>query len=510
MTSKKKNQYAGLPPVTMIEPIISKYWNMGKNDKFILERIRESLNSNEYQIGETNLRKTRESLGMFSARKHGETIESIAERMKSLRVTYPKAGVRDMTDLFWREHQIKIPRSLVDSYCKTYEPDLVKQRRANRLSRKLFWAAGLFDVVCVDQHDKWREKWKLGLHVGVEPMSGQILWLEIWHTNRNPKIVASYYLDWVKASGYMPLVTQSDPGTENYGIANAHTALRQWHDPNMVRTLSHRWMNRKKNIKPEIIWNQVRRRFSPGFEEILLVGINQGWYNCENPLENLVFRWVFIPWLQKELDAFRHRVNNFKKRRDKNKILPQGIPNEIVDRPNAFQVMDFRVKVTKEAIDVVRQRYAPRSDQVFDLVPCNFNGIISNMYVFLGSPEITRSSCWDVYLALLNKLEEPNIQPSVLHTLKTWDSTFVDGDDGQMPELLENSNPLANGPGVRTPAGSFYYGGVNHGNGLDQYQVSVGDEDPGNSENEIEEADLDGAFGLFSEDEDDNMLDVPM
>lgn len=155
---------------------------------------------------------------MFSARKHGETIESIAERMKSLRVTYPKAGVRDMTDLFWQEHQIKIPRfdeitviersifdndsrSLVDSYCKTYEPDLVKQRRANCLSRKLFWAAGLFDVVCVDQHDKWREKWKLGLHVGVEPMSGQILWLEIWHTNRNPKIVASYYLDWVEASG---------------------------------------------------------------------------------------------------------------------------------------------------------------------------------------------------------------------------------------------------------------------------------------------------------------------
>lgn len=38
----------------------------------------------------------------------------------------------------------------------------------------------------------------------------------------------------------------------------------------------------------------------------------------------------------------------------------------------------------------------------------------------------------------------------------------------------------------------------------------MGDEDPGNSENEIEEADLDGAFGLFSEDEDDDMLDVPM
>ena len=33
----------------------------------------------------------------------------------------------------------------------------------------------------------------------------------------------------------------------------------------------------------------------------------------------MVFRWVFIPWLQRELDAYRDRVNNTAKRRDRNK-----------------------------------------------------------------------------------------------------------------------------------------------------------------------------------------------
>ena len=83
----------------------------------------------------------------------------------------------------------------------------------------------------------------------------------------------------------MPLVTQSDPGSENYGIANAHTALRHWHDPNLVGTIQHRWMRHKKNVMPEIAWSQMRRRFTPGFENILQKGVDEGWYNVSNPLD---------------------------------------------------------------------------------------------------------------------------------------------------------------------------------------------------------------------------------
>lgn len=36
----------------------------------------------------------------------------------------------------------------------------------------------------------------------------------------------------------------------------------------------------------------------------------------------LIFRWLFIPFLQSELDAWVDRVNNTKKCADRNKILP--------------------------------------------------------------------------------------------------------------------------------------------------------------------------------------------
>lgn len=83
----------------------------------------------------------------------------------------------------------------------------------------------------------------------------------------------------------MPLITQSDLGSENYGVANAQTLLRQWHDPRLEGTVQHRWMRSKKNVKPEIAWSQFRRRWSPGFQNLLDNGVKEGWYDITRPID---------------------------------------------------------------------------------------------------------------------------------------------------------------------------------------------------------------------------------
>lgn len=81
------------------------------------------------------------------------------------------------------------------------------------------------------------------------------------------------------------MVTQSDPGTENFGIANVQTMLRQMYDSTLQRFVQHRWMRTKKNIMPEIAWSQFRRRFAPGFEALLEEGVDEGWYDPDNTLQ---------------------------------------------------------------------------------------------------------------------------------------------------------------------------------------------------------------------------------
>jgi len=173
---------------------------------------------------------------------------------------------------------------------------------AGWLKRRRFWAAGVNDILAVDQHDKWK-RFGLSLHKGIDPFPGVIHWIKVWWTNSNPKLILSYYLEVVQKSGRksdisrspkiflyfrltdMPLITQSDPGSENYGIANGHPALRHWHDPNLTGTIQHRWMRSKKNVKPEITWSQLRRRFTPGFEDLLEIGTTNGWYDTNRPLD---------------------------------------------------------------------------------------------------------------------------------------------------------------------------------------------------------------------------------
>ncbi|KAK7453248.1 hypothetical protein VKT23_011924 [Stygiomarasmius scandens] len=434
--------------------------------------------------------------------------------MAELRKLYPKAGLRDMTDLFWRETEIRIPRSLVDAYFKEYEPHLIRERRARRFKQKIFWSAGLFDVVSVDQHDKWRDKYGLCLHLGVECTAGQLLWLKIWWTNRNPRLITSYYLEWVEEVGYTCLVTQSDPGSENYGLANAHTALRHWHDPNLEGTLSHRWMRARKNIKGEIEWRQFRRRFSPGWENLLDEGLKHKWYDPKIPRENYIFRWVFIPMLQSKLDAYRQRFNRFPKRRDRNKILPQGRPDDIVERPQDFQVLDFRVKVEPEAIQQVRAEYIPATENVFQLVPAPVAEVIEAAYNQIEQPEITSENCWTVYLAILNIVEEQAFAVALgVPDLDKYFTDSIEATETVAIPLTEDRNPLENGPGVRTKDGNFYYGGVNHGRGLDaddsllSYTQSNTDRDTGLESDDDNDEPVDEAFGIFSDDEED---DIPM
>ena len=109
---------------------------------------------------------------------------------------------------------------------------MVKERKARRLKRRRFWAAGVNDLIAVDQHDKWK-RFGLALHIGEDPFCGVIQWLRVWHNNNNPKLVLSYYLDWAEGFGcesyyhdivpdsptpYTPPARYSTDYTERFGL----------------------------------------------------------------------------------------------------------------------------------------------------------------------------------------------------------------------------------------------------------------------------------------------------
>jgi hypothetical protein len=227
---------------------------------------------------------------------------------------------------------------------------------------------------CLDQHDKFK-RYGLFFHVGLDPYPGVIHWCKVWWTVRNPKLIAHLYLNAAREIGGMycnyliwitlyyykgiPLITQSDPGTENVNVAYAQTALRHCVEPSLNGSIQHRWFRKHGNIKPEIHWSVFRRDWSVGFQALLDRGVDEGYYDIGDPLDlyvqiflrimklliilRLVFRFVFIPFLQREVDAWVHQRNWTKRRADRKKVLPHGIPMLILQKPHKWKAADYKV-----------------------------------------------------------------------------------------------------------------------------------------------------------------------
>ncbi|KAG2033711.1 hypothetical protein BDR03DRAFT_871518, partial [Suillus americanus] len=251
-----------------------------------------------------------------------------------------------------------------------------------------------------------------------------------------------------------PMVTQSDPGSENFGITNAHTMLHQWHDPTLEGTLQHCWMHTKKNVMPEITWSQLCRQFTPGFETYLDHGVESGWYDFDNTLQHLIFQWVFIPWLQRKLDGYKDCINNTAKRHDHNKVLPHGVLNLIYNSANDFGALDFKIILKPGAIDHVHNTYIDPNHAVFELVPPEFGNFIQCCYDELGRPLVNCQSAWTVYLDLHHIISQLYEQlPQIV---------VADEDNDPLP-LLENHQDL---PFHEDEDGTYYMGGVGRGLGF--------------------------------------------
>jgi hypothetical protein len=94
-------------------------------------------------------------------------------------------------------------RPLIGRLLKLIEPEAVQARMRRRFRRKRFFAAGVNDIHVQDQHDKWK-RFGLWFHNNLDPFTGFNHWLKVWWTNRNPRLIAGFYIESIRKHGGMP------------------------------------------------------------------------------------------------------------------------------------------------------------------------------------------------------------------------------------------------------------------------------------------------------------------
>ncbi|KAN0130302.1 hypothetical protein V8E53_011925, partial [Lactarius tabidus] len=285
------------------------------NDKEIASSVMDHFDPVHYGLSVYTVCRRRKEWGLQSTRQQKHTVQSIAAHVDEVKKRFPNRGAETIRKALFMENKIRVPRPIISEYLQLTEPDAVEARRYKKFKRRTFIAIGPNEMWCLDQHDKFK-RYGLFFHVGLDPYPGVIHWC-------------------------IPLIMQSDPGTENVNVAYAQTALRHLMEPSLDGTIQHRWFRKHGNIKPEIHWSVFRKDWSVGFQALLDRGVDEGFYDIGDPLECLLFRFIFIPFIQREVDAWVHLHNWTKRCADRKKVLPNGIPMIILQKPHKWKAADY-------------------------------------------------------------------------------------------------------------------------------------------------------------------------
>ncbi|KAF8262051.1 hypothetical protein EI94DRAFT_1773282 [Lactarius quietus] len=299
--------------------------------------------------------------GLESTRRQKHTVESIATLVDEVKMRFPNHGAETIRKALLMENKIRS------------EPDAVEAWWYKKFKRRTFVAIGPNEMWCLNQHDKFK-RYGLFFHVGLDPFLGVIHWCKVWWT--------------------------SDLGMENVNVAYAQTALRHCMESSLNGSIQHRWYH-----------------WSVRFQALLDRGVDEGYYDIGDPLECLVFRFVFIPFIQKEVDAWVHQRNWTKRCADHKKVLPNGIPMLFFQKPHEWKAADYKVAVPSETFNEIEQKYAPPNDPIFDLVPHTFAVHANAIWTDMRSPEPEFRNVWEIYLHIRDALRSMAWDEAFRHSL---------------------------------------------------------------------------------------------
>ena len=165
------------------------------------------------------------------------TVDEVKEAVgKELQGPGQLLGYRALHQKIRQEHLLNVPRDLVYAVMQELDPEGLESRAVgvkNKKKKQCFTARGPNWVHSVDGHNKLmgfqNDTFPLAIYGSIDTASRKLLWLRIWTTNREPRLIGRWYLEYLYESKVIPSYLRMDRGTETGIMATMHAFLRQHH-----------------------------------------------------------------------------------------------------------------------------------------------------------------------------------------------------------------------------------------------------------------------------------------
>ncbi|OAV86689.1 hypothetical protein PTTG_00796 [Puccinia triticina 1-1 BBBD Race 1] len=277
--------------VDSLEEVIRHYF---KNDLTYAQIYHAISTTHQYTHSRRNLERKLKSM-QLSRRlddldRNLTTVETAVSCIMDLHQTTEgrNAGYKKIQQLLQRQYGISLHTMTVALINRTLDPEGVENRAKRVLKRRVFNTPGPNFIWSADGHDKLK-KFGITLYGFIDAWSRKILGIFVHVTNNDPRHVGFYY-------------------------------LQLCHDPSQA----HLFTKSTHNQKIECLWSQLMKGYNCELINKLFKAMEEGYYNPEDLLEQLLFLHLWVPFLQNSLDQLTGDYNNYKRRIDKKSILPTG------------------------------------------------------------------------------------------------------------------------------------------------------------------------------------------
>ena len=152
-------------------------------------------------------------------------------------------GYRALHKKVRQEHGLNVPRDMVYAALLGLDPEGLESRKVsikNKRKKVCFTTRGPNWVHSLDGHNKLMgfqsSTFPLAIYGSIDTASRKLLWLRIWTTNKEPKLIGRWYLEYLYETKVIPSYLRMDRGTETGVMGTMHVFLRNQHGDMMDAT----------------------------------------------------------------------------------------------------------------------------------------------------------------------------------------------------------------------------------------------------------------------------------
>ena len=288
-----------------------------------------------------------------------EVVQAVEEE---LRGSGTILGYRAMHQRLTNDHNLVVTRDVVRRVLKILDPEGVEARSRHKLCKRKYHTKGPNYLWHIDGYDKLKP---LGfcVHGAIDGYSRKVLWLEVASSNNNPRIVAQYYLDYVRQITGAPRIVRADRGTENIYVEVIQRFFRRSADDDFRGEKSFMYGRSVANQRIEAWWSILLKQCTDWWIKYFKDLRDRVLFSDEDIIHRECLKFCFMDLLGNELHKVAQYWNTHRIRPSANRESPSGRPDILYFLPQVNNTHDYVTPVDLEEIEIAEEEFAENAPQ---------------------------------------------------------------------------------------------------------------------------------------------------